>query len=226
MGPPQSGPPAVTPRTPPGTTPRTSAPSGATAPAVTTPTSSPPAVASDALRPSAAPGCTDCERLTGGDPVRPGARLTLSYSGFQPGEQVALVMRSTPVELGTFPADAAGTVTADITIPDTAEAGSHTLTLSGPVTGDHVVRFRLAATQEPGGEPVAAPASEGTDHTVPLILGGIGLLLLAGGGLLLLRRRAAKAQAAAPVDSTRTGEQTDAGVPVAQPCASGCHRIG
>jgi hypothetical protein len=33
-------------------------------------------------------------------------------------------MRSTPVTLGTFTADASGVVTAEVTIPTAAEAGS------------------------------------------------------------------------------------------------------
>jgi hypothetical protein len=128
--------------------------------------------------------------------VTAGEELSLSYAGFQPGEQVSLVMRSTPVELGTFTADAAGIVTADFALPASAEAGSHTLTFSGPVTGDHVVRFRLAAEQRH--VPVAAPSSAASGPALPLALGGSALLLLIAGGLVLHRRRAGRPGQAAP----------------------------
>ena len=150
-GPPTGAPP---PAAAPPAAPRTTAPSAASA----TPTEGrhrpprlrrpEPAPAVVVPAPGPAPGCADCERLAGGEALTAGDDVTLSYSGFQPGEQVTLVMRSTPVELGTFTADAAGVVTATVTLPASAEAGSHTLTFSGPVTGDHVVRFRLCRRRE------------------------------------------------------------------------------
>jgi hypothetical protein len=139
---------------------------------------------------SAVPGCIDCRKLTGDEPLTAGAELTLRYAGFQPAEEITLVMRSTPVELGTFSADAAGVLTAEVTIPAAAEAGSHTLTLTGPVTGDHVVRFRLTAAEQATGTAAATAASEGTDLALPLALGAAGVLLFAVGGLVLHRRRA------------------------------------
>ena len=117
-------------------------------------------------------------------------------------------MRSTPVELGTFTADASGTVTANVTIPASAETGSHTLTLSGPVTGDQVLRFRLWAQRDD----VAEPASEGTGLTMPLALGGAGLVLLAVGGLVLYRRRAARS---AEPDHPAQGQPTE--TPIREP---------
>ncbi len=152
--------------------------------------------------------CPDCERLTGGEPLTAGDELTLSYSGFQPGEQVTVVMRSTPVELGTFTVDASGTVTANVTIPASAETGSHTLTLSGPVTGDQVLRFRLWAQRDD----VAGPASDGTGLAMPLALGGAGLVLLAVGGLVLYRRRAATS---AEPDHPAQGQPTE--TPISEP---------
>jgi hypothetical protein len=212
------GPPAKPP-TPPASpsaaqpaTPRTTTPTGIPAPesAVAPPTTTPPAPTSgrSAVAPTPAAGCSDCERLTGEEPLTAGEELTLSYAGFQPGEQVTVVMRSTPVELGTFTADASGTVTANVTIPASAETGSHTLTLSGPVTGDQVLRFRLWAQRDD----VAEPASEGTGLTMPLALGGAGLVLLAVGGLVLYRRRAARS---AELDHPTQGQPTE--TPIREP---------
>ena len=135
--------------------------------------------------------------------MRAGAKLVLGYVGFQPGEQVTLVMRSTPVTLGTFTADASGLVTANATIPASAEPGSHTLTLSGPATGDVVVGLHLAAARQHE----TAVTSDGTDLTLPLALGGAALVLLLGvGGFVVLRRRTA-------------GPAQEAATPIAAPIA-------
>lgn len=179
--PPAAPPPAVAP-VPPSTAP----PAPASAPSAAATSASgptPTAPAPSAGAPGPAPGCTDCARLTDDEALAPGVTLTLTYSGFQPGEEVTLVMRSTPVELGTFAADATGVVTANITLPDSAEAGSHTLTLSGPVSGDLVVDFRLAAAPRDRGN---ASASARTDLILPVSLGAVGLVLL--GGAVMVHR--------------------------------------
>lgn len=203
--PPGSTPSAVAPPPPAPRTPAPSAGPASTAPAApTTPA------------PVRRPPCDDCRTLAGDEPVPAGSPLTLSFAGYQPGEQVTLVMRSTPVELGTFTADASGVVTATFRLPESAEAGSHSLTFSGALSGDHVVRFQLAAAQE---EPAAAQEEHGTAATpaqaegLPraLVLGAGGVLLL-GGGLVVLRRRRTPA-----TPSTPTGQPTE--TPIAEPIA-------
>lgn len=133
--------------------------------------------------------------MTPDEPLEPGDRLALSWTGFQPGEQVTVVMRSTPVTLGTFPADAAGTVTAAVRLPDGAEAGAHTLTFSGPASGDLVVLpFRVAAAAEPAApEPAPAAATAPDDAALLswLIGGGLAAVLLATGGIAVQRGRGA-----------------------------------
>ncbi|WP_324273876.1 hypothetical protein [Blastococcus brunescens] len=195
------------PRTPSSTAPRTTAPDPSAA-ATTSATSTTAAVP---VAPSAAPGCADCATLTGGAPVTAGQALTLAYAGFQPGEPIAVVMRSTPVELGTFIADAAGVVTAEITVPADAESGPHTLTFSGPVTGDHVVELRLAAAEVRELAAPSAPADE--DRTLLLVLGGVGVVLVGAGAVVAVRRRS-RSSHEAPAD----GAQATA-TPIAEPIA-------
>jgi hypothetical protein len=194
--------------------PAQAAPSAAatTAASTTTSTTTAATVATP-VPPAPAANCLDCATLAGEEPLTAGQELTLIYSGFQPGEQVDVVMRSTPVHLGAFVADAAGTVTAEVTLPSSAEAGTHTLTFSGPVTGDHVVRFRLAAVGD-AGETAAAPASGESDLTLPLVLGGAAVLLVAAVGLVWHRRRSARTGGPRPDAATQPTE-----TPIAEPIA-------
>jgi LPXTG-motif cell wall-anchored protein len=91
-------------------------------------------------------------------------------------------MRSTPVELGRFQADAAGVVNIRFTVPRNGSVGSsHTLTFSGSLgTPDLVLPFTLGA-------PAKRLADTGADVTVPLALGTV--LVLAGAGVLVVSRR-------------------------------------
>lgn len=190
--------------------PRTPAPSSAptTAPRVT-PTPAPPAAptttaAPAPVAPGPAAGCADCARITPDASLEPGERLTLSWTGFRAGEQITVVMRSTPVTLGTFTADAAGTVTAAVELPDDAESGAHTLTFSGPLSGDLVVLpFRLAAAESaptPAAtttEPAAAAAPDEAALLYWLVGGGLAAVLLTAGGIALQRGRQTRPQATA-----------------------------
>jgi hypothetical protein len=205
------------------TTPATTAPRS-TAPA---PTSSAPSTATTSattaaipsattsarpVAPTPAAGCADCARLTDDEPLIAGEALTLTYTGFQPGEQVTLVMRSTPVTLGTFTADANGTVTAAVTLPASAEEGTHTLTLSGPVTGNRVVGFSLAAASEEA-TVAASPEFGGTSLALLVGLGAAALVLLCVGGLVVHRRRAARTRTTDPEPAQATA------TPIAEPIA-------
>lgn len=193
-GPPPSGhinPPVAQPT--PTTAPRTTAAVRTTAvPPPTTSAAPTTSLAAD-VAPTPATGCRDCARLTGGAPVAPGARLALSYAGFHPGERVSAVLHSTPVDLGTFTADASGVLAAPVTVPAWLEAGAHTLVLTGAATGDRVVHFRLTAAPRATAA-AAASAQGGMGTAVPVILGVVGAVGLLGGvGVLVVRRRRAAA---------------------------------
>jgi hypothetical protein len=191
------------PAAPRSTTPRTTAPAPSVA--VPPPAPQPAPVPAPAPAPGPAEGCADCAALTAGDPLAAGQRLRLSWTGFRPGEQVTVVMRSTPVTLGTFTADDAGTVTAALELPDDAETGAHTLTFSGPLSGDLVVLpFRLAATEPAAVAAATAPAAEAAPDDgspAPWVAagGGLAAVLLVAGGVALHRRRSAAVAAQATV---------------------------
>jgi hypothetical protein len=124
----------------------------------------------------------------------PGQKVVKVYKGFQPFEVVTLTMHSTPVTLGEFTADANGVVTVEYTVPAGADAGTHTLVLSG----DAGTYFQESITVAAGTAVTEAGSNglayTGADVAVPLALGG-GLLALGGGALLVSRRRAGATQA-------------------------------
>jgi hypothetical protein len=68
------------------------------------------------------------------DPIQAGATQIVSMSKrftLTPNSIVKLVLKSDPVELGTFTTDASGTLATNVTIPADAPAGYHTLHLVG-----------------------------------------------------------------------------------------------
>jgi arabinogalactan endo-1,4-beta-galactosidase len=110
--------------------------------------------------------------------VGPGGELTVSGSGFEPGESVEVWMHSTPVRLAAGFADGAGVFSRTVTIPASATPGAHRIELRGALSGsvflDITVSGRLGLT--------------GTDAALPTLAGGI-LLLVLGSALVGARRR-------------------------------------
>lgn len=87
---------------------------------------------------------------TSGTP-KVGQKLTVTGSGFAPGEEVAVWLQSTPVLLATGVAGADGRVALDVTIPAATAPGAHTVTLVGVESGwraDSAVT--VAAAGNPG----------------------------------------------------------------------------
>jgi LPXTG-motif cell wall-anchored protein len=125
---------------------------------------------------TAAPG----QSLTPDTPATPGQRFALTLPSFAPNEKTTWVLHSTPRKLGTFTADASGTLTAALTIPAGVEAGDHELHVTR--ADGSVVKYpiRIAAVGK-------RLADTGADVTVPLVAGGA--LLLAGAGMLFAARR-------------------------------------
>jgi LPXTG-motif cell wall-anchored protein len=114
-------------------------------------------------------------QLTGGSP-EPGGTISFSGSGYQPGEQVSVVLHSFPSALGSFTASASGAFSGSAVIPGDVPPGAHTLTGTGLTSG----RAFSAAVS------VTLPAT-GLDVGPWLTLAGV--LLLAGGALLFSARR-------------------------------------
>jgi len=100
-----------------------------------------------------------------------GDTITITGTGFEPGESVDVVLHSTPILLTTVIADGAGAIHVTVTIPAGADTGGHSLVLTGSATGvsaDPItINGSLAST---GANPVLGVLSA-------LALIGIGLVL-------------------------------------------------
>lgn len=121
-----------------------------------------------------------------------GEKIVRVIAGFQPREEVKLVLNSDPVVLGTFTADAQGVVTAEFTLPAGTALGEHTLVFDGNM-GTHYEETITVTSATP----VQAASSDSLAYTgasvaLPLAL-GTGLLALGGGALVVSRRRSAGA---------------------------------
>ena len=143
--------------------------------------------------------------------VEPGASVSLSGGGFEPGARVEIWMHSEPVLLQATRASASGAIDEAVTIPADAPAGNHRLEARGaaPGGGTTVLSAAVVVTGEPGtssgaGEDARATAPGGGDGDAqPTAPGGTGegvdadgalpftgmplaLLAVVGTGLLLL----------------------------------------
>ncbi len=118
----------------------------------------------------------------------PGAPVTVSGSGFGAGTTVTVVMYSTPVELGTAVADAAGQVSLGVTIPSSVAPGSsHRIELQG-VDADGNPRTVTQAITIAGGSSSGGASLAQTGATLIPILVGASLLVVVGGLLVATGR--------------------------------------
>ena len=132
---------------------------------------------------------TDWASVTVGDAgFTPGERVTVTVSGLNPGQKITGTLYSTPVNLGTFAANAAGIATFSAMIPTNTPVGAHTLVITS--IGLEPISIAVA---------VVAPGSAGAGASGVSALPALGaslapaglaaLLLLLGGGLILARRK-------------------------------------
>jgi hypothetical protein len=110
-----------------------------------------------------------------------GSHVTVTATGFAPDDLVGITMHSTPTDLGTRTADAAGTVTYAFTVPSNATPGAHSLVFA--TTAKSVsFRFTVSGSTSPN------LSATGYDMVTPSVFGAAALLL----GITLLyalRRR-------------------------------------
>jgi hypothetical protein len=117
--------------------------------------------------------------------VAAGKQQTVTLGGFQPHEMVHGVLHSTPVDLGTVQADAAGFATFTFTIPAGLESGIHSVTMTGLTSG---ATAEATFTVTAGAQSTGGLAYTGTD-VLPLLAVGGGLLVAGAAGVTIAGRR-------------------------------------
>ena len=157
------------------------------APTTAAPTTAAPSTASVTVKRgvtvvTAAPG----QSLTPASPAVPGRAYQLNLTGYTPGEKTTWTLHSTPRALGSYTADASGTLSTPLTIPADAEAGRHELWVTR--ADGSVVKYPV----EVGGPELAYT---GTSVAVPLSL-GTGLVAVGAVLVVATRRRKAVADQA------------------------------
>lgn len=149
-----------------------------TPPGSSTSTTAPGASSTSTTAPGA--GCLD--RTS----VPAGTLVPVCGAGFLAGEQVQVVLHSTPVTLSVVTAGADGSATASVTIPSGTEPGTHRLELRGVTSGRSLFTAPFTVTAPVGTTTTTRPPSGTLPRTgedlyaaarVALLVLGVGLLL-------------------------------------------------
>lgn len=124
-----------------------------------------------------------------------GESIDIAGSGFEPGTEYVIQLRSTPADLGTVTADGDGEIRFSGTVPADIEPGEHTVAV---MLGDLDIastRVVIAAADDPGTGGPGDPDDDGNLPTtggdlgwLPWMLGIAGLLLIAGFAAVRMRR--------------------------------------
>lgn len=131
--------------------------------------------------------------------VQAGGVITVSGTGFVPGESIAFELHSDPIALGSLFADADGRVSGTLRIPASAALGSHTLVaLRNGVPLQSSVALQVtaaAATAVTGAAATGAAVTPprglaATGGDLPAVALVTGLFLALAGTVLVRRRRA------------------------------------
>lgn len=107
--------------------------------------------------------------------VKDGEPITVTVRGFRANSGVTFYLYSTPVNLGVYVANAAGNVTATLTIPEGTSPGVHHIVASGSALdgSPHNVSIEITVVDD-----------EGTGGGLPLTGAQIGLASALGAGLI------------------------------------------
>ena len=127
-----------------------------------------------------------------------GDTVAVNATGFAPNSNVVITLESDPVNLGTFVADSAGRIAANVVVPADFPTGAHTLKLTGTdIAGAVLVlstgitvasRIQVATTAAPVATTTSLPQT-GSSITEPALIVGAGLILLGAVAVLAARRR-------------------------------------
>jgi LPXTG-motif cell wall-anchored protein len=123
-----------------------------------------------------------CKAKLSQSSTTPGGHITISGSGFTPGEQVQVQWDDGTVQ--TVAAGADGTVAAVLTIPTDATPGRHFAALYGVLSTQYLSAPVAVNASNSGRVP-----NTGASGIVPMVGAGAGLVLAGGLTLMVVRRR-------------------------------------
>ena len=106
-----------------------------------------------------------------------GGEVSVTFSGFVPGEFVQLIVASTPQVIGSGYANAQGVVTLSGNIPAGLAVGNHTLAVYAPVSG-------IGFKQPISVEALTLPATGSSQRLWPIMM-----MLFGGAALIVVSRR-------------------------------------
>lgn len=121
--------------------------------------------------------------------VRAGEDVTVSGTGFAPGETISFELRSDPIALGALTADAQGALTGGFRIPASAPVGAHTivaLNAQSVVVASASLQVTAASGTGSGSGTGGHLADTGSEAPVGAMLTAFALVVF---GTLLVRRR-------------------------------------
>jgi LPXTG-motif cell wall-anchored protein len=135
----------------------------------------------------------------------PGESCLIQAHGFAPGSDVTITVYSDPLVIGTFAADANGSIAQSWTVPSGFAAGAHTVVLTGrsiagavelsaPITVGSLVQA-VTTTAAPSTTAAVVTTSgnlptTGSGMTQPLVVGAAVLVLGGGAAVAVSRKRA------------------------------------
>lgn len=119
----------------------------------------------------------------------PGDVIPFAGSGFSDAETVTFTLNSTPIDLGSVTADAAGNIVGSFTVPVNAEVGDHTVVAAGLSSGAVVnaaftVRAAVTSVTSVVTKPGDLAATGASSAPLPLLVTAA-LLLVIGSALLV-----------------------------------------
>ena len=122
------------------------------------------------------------------DTTAPGATLTIRGTGYAPNSEVALVVYSAPVSLGTVVTDIFGEFSTEVVVPATL-AGEHTIAAIGadPRGNPRAMRLDITVAADNPAVPTPAPTSPDLALTGAAAAGtaSLGLLMVFSGAIMV-----------------------------------------
>jgi LPXTG-motif cell wall-anchored protein len=130
---------------------------------------------------------SQCGLRLGQSQARPGEPVSVAGDGYKGNSGVSIDFHSTTTNLSDPTTNGSGSFSTSVVIPSNATPGQHTITATG-TNPDGTPRELSAAITITGGSG-NLPRTGSSSKTIPLTVGGIGLIVAGGAAVAFARRR-------------------------------------